>query len=67
MPRIIGKVRTKEGRVYVEVGWVCAVFLIKVFFLSVWFPLSRGSGPAFDGSAARQASVAAAAERGSQR
>ena len=36
-------------------------------FRSIWFLLSRGSGPAFDGSVARQASVAAAAERESQR
>ena len=45
----------------------CAEFSVQSVFRSVWFPLSRGSGPAFDGSAARQASVVAAAERESQR
>ena len=46
------KIRTKEGPVNVEVNGVRR-FLIKFccLVLSVWFPLSRGSGPAFDVSA----------------
>ena len=41
----IGKVRTKEGPVYVEVGWVCTVFLIKVFFFLFGFLFPAGLEP----------------------
>ena len=40
-----GKVRTKEGPVYVEAGWVCAVFLIKVFFVPFGFLFPVGLDP----------------------
>ena len=48
---------------YVEVGWVCAVFLIKVFFVPFGFPFPAGLDPHLMAVRLGRRSVVAAAER----
>ena len=59
----IGKVRTKEQLVYVEVGWVRAVFLVKVFFFPAGFLFPAGLDPHLLAVRRGRRSVAGAAER----